>query len=248
MTLLSRLAFIRTSFLLSAGSLALVLGGCATATSSRLVDTARLPRPIRVACVGDSITYGHLVPDREHRSYPAQLSQLLGPGWEVGNFGRNGATMLRQGHRPYNAQPEYTAALAFRPHVVFLQLGTNDTKRETWEKTGDKLVEDTVAMIHDFQALDTHPQVVLCLPIPLFRDRGKPWDTDKLLRETITPRLREAARRAGVPTLDLYVVFADQSAHLSDGVHPDAQGAELMARTIYTALTGKPAPLDPAKR
>lgn len=232
--------FARSVFLASAAALVLVLAGCATAAPSLPVDTAGLPRPIRVACVGDSITYGHLIPDREQQSYPSQLARLLGPGWEVGNFGRNGATMLRRGHRPYNAQPEYTAALAFRPHVVVLQLGTNDTKRETWETAGNDLVDDTIAMIRDFEALDTQPRVVVCLPIPIFRDRGKAWDTDKLLRETITPRIQEAARRAGVPTLDLYVVFAGQTAHLPDGVHPDVQGAALMARTVYTALTGKP--------
>ena len=31
---------------------------------------------IRVACVGNSVTYGYLLKDREHTSYPAQLSRL----------------------------------------------------------------------------------------------------------------------------------------------------------------------------
>lgn len=218
------------------------LAGCVSQSNHLPVRTADLPRPIRVACVGDSITYGHLIPERDRQSYPAVLGRWLGSDWQVGNFGRNGATLLRQSPRPYHEQPEYRDALAFRPHIVVLQLGTNDTKRETWEAAGDRFLEDALTLIHSFQDLETKPRLVLCLPIPLFRDQGKPWDTDQVLREKIIPRLREAAQRAKVPTLDMYALFADQSALMPDGVHPNARGAERMARAVYTALTGSPAP------
>ena len=35
-------------------------------------------QPIRVACVGNSITYGTGIADREHFSYPVQLQNMLG--------------------------------------------------------------------------------------------------------------------------------------------------------------------------
>ena len=66
---------------------------------------------VRVACIGDSVTYGMTLEDRETESYPAQLQQMLGAGYQVATFGRNGATLLRQGHRPYMEQEEYQIIL-----------------------------------------------------------------------------------------------------------------------------------------
>src|SRR5689334_12958 len=77
------------------------------ATPSLPLRESDFPSPIRLACVGDSITYGHLIPNREQTSYPSQLQVLLGPKWQIGNFGRNGATVLRKSPRPYHEQQEY---------------------------------------------------------------------------------------------------------------------------------------------
>src|SRR4051812_45583234 len=74
--------------------------------------------PVRVACVGDSITFGHRVPDPEHNSYPAQLAAMLGDKWEVRNFGVNGATALKNGTKPYNEQPAFRDVLSFKPNVI----------------------------------------------------------------------------------------------------------------------------------
>ncbi|MEG2791940.1 MAG: sialate O-acetylesterase, partial [Odoribacter sp.] len=48
---------------------------------------------IKVACVGNSVTYGYLIPNREKDCYPAQLARMLGEGYEVVNFGKSGATL-----------------------------------------------------------------------------------------------------------------------------------------------------------
>lgn len=232
-----------TWFALVAGAVVAAFhSGCASPRTSLPLRTADFPHPIRLACVGDSITYGHLIPNRERDSYPAKLAALLGPDWQVGNFGRSGATLLRKSPRPYRDQKECADALAFRPHVVLIQLGTNDTKRETWEAAGENFIADYLALIRDFQALETKPQVIICLPVPLFRDRGKDWDTDQLLREQIIPRIQTVARRANLPVLDLYALFADQSKLMPDGVHPNVPGAERMARAIHAALSGQQAP------
>ena len=62
---------------------------------------------IKVACVGNSITYGTGLSDRATQSYPVKLQKLLGERYEVENFGKPGATLLNQGHRPYTRQEEY---------------------------------------------------------------------------------------------------------------------------------------------
>lgn len=92
---------------------------------------------IRVACVGDSITFGTKIEDRMHRSYPAQLGVLLGEGYEVKNFGRPGATLLQHGHRPYIKTKAFRAALAFEPEIVIIKLGTNDSIARNWVHRDD---------------------------------------------------------------------------------------------------------------
>ena len=49
---------------------------------------------IKVACVGNSITYGTGLSDRATQSYPVKLQKLLGERYEVENFGKPGAPCL----------------------------------------------------------------------------------------------------------------------------------------------------------
>lgn len=62
---------------------------------------------IKVACVGNSVTYGYGIENRETNCYPAQLQQMLGDAYEVENFGHSGATLLNKGYRPYTQQEAY---------------------------------------------------------------------------------------------------------------------------------------------
>ena len=52
---------------------------------------------IKVACVGNSITYGTGLADRDTEAYPVRLQEMLGDGYIVGNFGKPGATLLNKG-------------------------------------------------------------------------------------------------------------------------------------------------------
>lgn len=88
-----------------------------------------------VACVGDSITYGAGIPNRQHNSYPAQLGRMLqefDSRWECRNYGVSGATLLRNGDLPYVQQSAYQQARAAAPDVVIIKLGTNDSKPVNW--------------------------------------------------------------------------------------------------------------------
>ncbi len=67
---------------------------------------------VKVACVGNSITYGSGLKDRQKDSYPMVLGRMLGEGYVVGNFGLGGRTLLRKGDRPYIFENRFRAALA----------------------------------------------------------------------------------------------------------------------------------------
>ena len=77
---------------------------------------------IKVACIGNSVTYGYRHKEPAKTSYPSQLQQMLGDKYEVRNFGHSGATLLNKGHRPYINLHEYKAALAFSLGLHYLYM------------------------------------------------------------------------------------------------------------------------------
>lgn len=67
---------------------------CAISIKTKAGDIA--PK-IRVACIGNSITYGAGLQNPFRDSYPGVLEQLLGTGYDVRNFGISGRTALQKG-------------------------------------------------------------------------------------------------------------------------------------------------------
>ena len=203
-------------------------------------DTAK----IKVACVGDSITFGAGIADRDNNSYPAQLGKMLGADWEVRNFGVSGTTLLNRGDHPYTKTAQYQAALAFQPDVVLIKLGTNDSKSNNWRQK-DGFVGDYLRLINDFRKLESQPVVWICKTVPVFPEQ---WGiTDKVVRQEINPRVECVARKAGVALIDLYTPLKGHPQHFPDKVHPNAAGAAEMAKIITTQLSkyGQQAPALP---
>lgn len=192
----------------------------------------------RVACVGDSITYGAGVKDREHNAYPVQLQELLGKEFEVKNFGVSGATLLKKGDKPYWKEKAFKAAKDFAPHVVIIKLGTNDTKPQNWAHK-DEFAADARALAGEFAALPSKPKVYLCHPVPAYP--GNWGIRDEVIKGEVVPLVDQVARETGATVIDLYSALADQPKLFPDKVHPSADGAKLIAQTVYAALTGKPA-------
>jgi acyl-CoA thioesterase-1 len=187
---------------------------------------------IKVACIGDSITFGHGIPDRGNNSYPAQLGKILGSGWDVANFGVSGHTLLKKGDHPYVNSGQYQAALAFLPDVVIIKLGTNDTKPHNWWHKKD-YIDDYVRLINSFLQLESKPVVWICHPVPVFPER---WGIkDSIVREEILPCIQYIAQTADVPIIDLYTPLKSHPEFFPDKVHPNAAGATEMA-TIIAAL------------
>jgi len=193
---------------------------------------------INVACVGDSITYGACIPDRAYNSYPAQLEQILkqyDASWEVGNFGRNGATMLTRGSCPYVGQATYADALASNPDFVIIMLGTNDSKPYNWVYAED-YVSDYLAMIDTFLALPSAPEMWICNPVPAFSEEFGISPT--VIHDEILPLMDQIAALRDTPVLDFYTALDGHGDLFPDGIHPNAEGAGLMAEFIAPYLLG----------
>ncbi len=122
---------------------------------------------IKIACIGNSITYGVGTRNPAKDSYPAVLGQMLGDGYEVRNFGVSARTMLMKGDHPYMKEERYRQALAYNPDIVTIKLGTNDTKPQNWRYKSD-FKKDMETMIRTIRALPSKPEIYLCYPIPAY--------------------------------------------------------------------------------
>ena len=186
---------------------------------------------MRIACVGDSITFGHGLEHREADCYPAQLGRMLDENWIVGNFGISGSTLLKRGDKPYWNQEEFMRAQKFKPDIILILLGTNDSKDHNWAHKDD-FVPDYLELIRTFRDLDSNPIVWIGLPTPVFP--GKPGITDERLVENVIPAIRKVATKATAPIIDLHTALEGKTESFPDGVHPNAEGARLIAEIIYS--------------
>ena len=195
-----------------------------------LVITTSAAEPLRVACVGDSITQGVGTKEPATGSYPAQLQKLLGPSYAVQNFGVGGRTMLRKAD-PFDHHP----ALQSRPAIVIIALGTNDSKTGIWSAHKDEFISDYVAMIKEFQALPSHPAIWACLPPPAFPGN---WSiTETIIHDDVIPAIWKAAQLTGIQVIDLHTPLIPCGALFPDKVHPGEEGAARIAATVAKAIS-----------
>jgi acyl-CoA thioesterase-1 len=208
----------------------------AVAAAAVLAGPAAADEKVRVACVGDSITYGAGIENRDTNSYPAQLQKLFGDKYEVRNFGVSGRTLLTKGDYPYVKEKAYRDALAFEPHVVVIKLGSNDSKPHNW-KHADEFEADYKKLVGSFRGLGTKPRVFLCNPAPAYPEAF--GIRDAVLKKEVKPKVEAVAKELGLPVIDLYTALSDRKELFPDRVHPNAEGAKVMAEAVHKAITAK---------
>ncbi len=196
---------------------------------------AQMPA-IRVACVGNSITIGYGLPD-PNTAYPQQLGRLLGSGYDVKNFGVSGRTMLKKGDYPYWKEEFFKEALAFKPQIVTICLGTNDSKPWNWKYKSD-FFGDYVDMIRAFRSVNPNVQVFVCFPPPVFDSRF--GITDSIVHRQVVPLVDSVNEASGAYLIDFYDNMTGDSAYFFDGVHPDSAGDSIMARIVCDAIGSSP--------
>ena len=193
---------------------------------------------VKVACIGNSVTYGYGHQAPQKSSYPAQLGEMLGEKFEVKNFGKSGATLLRKGHRPYNEQAEYNAALAYTPDIAVIHLGLNDTDPRNWPNYRDEFIPDYLALIDTLRSVNPKIRIWICRMTPIFNRHPRFKSGTRDWHAQIQQAIEETARIAGTGLIDLHAPLYDRPDLFADALHPDAEGAGIIARTIYGAITG----------
>ena len=203
---------------------------------------------VKVACIGNSITDGTGIDMSSLLGYPGQLQRLLGSGYDVRNFGVGARTMLSKGDHPIVKEQAWRDALDFKPDVVLIKLGTNDSKPENWQY-GDEMEHDLQQMIDQLRPqavvgkgknrkrpmLNRKPRIILCTPIKALKPM---WGiNDSIIVNHITPIINKVAQRNQLEVLDLHTLFEPADGDMQrDGIHPTDKGAAKMARIVADVL------------
>lgn len=190
---------------------------------------------IKVACIGNSITYGAGIENREVNSYPAQLQVLLGDAWEVENFGVSGATMLKKGDKPYWEEEAWQGALKMVPDVVVIKLGTNDSKPQNWDRHSAEFRADYIEMIEALRAVNENVIVFVCLPVPAYEVR---WGIrEKVITDEVIPITKRVRKATKAKQINLYRPLSGHEEMFPDKIHPNAEGSGVMAAVIAKKLS-----------
>ena len=176
--------------------------------------------PLKIVAFGDSLTSGHRLPRQE--AYPAVLESSLrdaGLPFTVVNHGRSGDTTAGGVRR-------LEAALAERPHIMIVAFGANDGLRGVPVAQVRRNLDQIVGA-----AKARGIEVVLCgmeaLPI-----HGWQYTLDF---HTVIP---DVAARHGVPLVPFLLsgVIGNPDLMTRDNIHPNADGARVMAANILAYL------------
>lgn len=208
------------------------------ALSFTQLASARTRPAIRVACIGNSITYGYGLKDRDKEAYPVILQELLGSKYEVKNFGKSGATLLANGHRPYFEQEEFSQALSYRPDIAVIHLGVNDTDPRNWPNYQDEFVPDYRHLIDTLRAKNPNVRILIARTTPIgvehprFESGTRDWQLQ------IQRSIEQVAKSTGVELIDFHTPLYPYPHYFPDAVHPTVAGARILAKTVYEAISG----------
>jgi len=199
------------------------------------------PGQIKVACVGDSITYGHGIYNWPVENYPNVLSRLLGEKYHVQSFGVCGRCIQDFSDQPYRVEPHYRRSLAYDADILVLMMGTNDSKPENWHGEADFRMA-MESLLGEYFRDGRNPQVYLCTPATAFFAEGfnetiTKFDVQPGIVDVVANIIEEIAADHNFPLVDVHAVTASHPEWFSaDSVHPDNAGAAAIARAVYNAI------------
>lgn len=133
-----------------------------------LTDEPQITKPatekqIKVACVGDSITYGYGIRDWPKYNYPSQLQEKLTDKYHVQNFGISGSCVQTTGNKAYIDQAAYASSLDYDADILVFMMGTNDSKPVNWEGA-----EAFKAALNELLDSYADAKLILCTPAKSF--------------------------------------------------------------------------------
>lgn len=188
----------------------------------------------RMACVGNSITFGFGLANPAMESYPSQLQAVIGSGWLVENFGASGTAVIRTAGNPYVGSDPFRHLLRFMPEEVVLLLGINDSKSAIWGPSSGRFYSDYDSLWMAIDTLASAPHTWIGLPTTAFS--GLFGIDPVVVNDSIVPQIQMFARVHRQDQIDMYGFTAGLGAGFPDGIHPDSATSGLMAMEILRVM------------
>ena len=203
---------------------------------------------VKVACIGDSLTYGHVW---QNEAYPVYLQEYLGSDrFTIRNFGINGVSITGYGgswdnpNQRYALKQEYQDSKDFQPDVIVMCLGTNDgTNWSSAEATFEPYYYDLVG---GYRTALPNAQWVFMVSPPC----GEPNAyniNNEAMREHVNPVQRKIAQMYGFEMIDLREEFENMEDGFTsmlrptwngqpDLVHFSKEGAQYVANRVKETI------------
>ena len=202
---------------------------------SLLIMVGCSDKVLRIACVGDSITEGYGLAVQSKTSYPVMLDSILGPKYAVLNSGRSATTLQKKGDFPYWICKEFSNVFVYKPNIIIIKLGTNDTKPNNWH--ADKYEQDYQAMIDTFKTISSKLEIYVCLPVPVFKTK---WGiNDSTVVHGIIPIIEKLAKKNKLSVIDLHKGMSNEGVNFFDSIHPNEKAVKMMAAIIAEKISKK---------
>lgn len=219
-------------------SIVLVVGAIAGLPASAAVAAP----PVRIVCLGDSVTKAVRPGVTEEQTFCSLLQRSLNSHArpvEVINAGIGGNTTK-------DALARFERDVLERdPHLVVLMFGLNDSwiddGKTASRLTVDEYRENLLRMIVKLR--DMELQVVLMTPNPAIAPKYDP-QRNRTLRPYVEA-VRALAREQQLELVDLYAYFAELALEgtelnglFTDAMHPNPAGQKLIAELLEPKLRG----------
>ncbi|MBA4275951.1 MAG: sialate O-acetylesterase [Flavobacterium sp.] len=201
------------------------------------IELAAQKSILKIACIGDSVTAGYLLPDAVNESYPSQLQILMGEKYEVKNFGHSGATLLKKGHKPYYKTKEYADAIAYSPDIAIIHLGLNDTDPRNWPNYKEEFDADYSWLIETLKKQNPSINIYICRLTPIFNDHSRFKSGTRDWFWQIQSHIPNIAKANQVGLIDLHEKLYSRPDLFPDALHPTKEGAAILAQTVYENIT-----------
>lgn len=189
---------------------------------------------IKVACVGDSITYGHSVSGWSKNNYPAVLQKILGDEYHVANFGVSGACVSENGNKPYTSRTVYEESIKYEPDILLIMIGSNDSKPRNWTNI-ETFLKEYQELLDTYLEQNKCPKVYIGICAKSYYVNGRTSGPAKFsiqpeIVDQIANALKEKYEKEDVVIVDINALTGKHSEWFEkDGIHPNKDGAKVIA-------------------
>ncbi len=190
---------------------------------------------IKIACVGDSITYGYGLSNRND-TWVSLLVNELGNKYQTINYGLISRTLLSSGNDPYMGEDLAKEFWNNRENIIIFMLGTNDSKNINWDY--DKFNKEYREILDRMIKEKSNSKIYIMIPPQVFIDNPIMTEPNKYnLENGVVPIIREIKENyKDIELIDLYSLTLNHKEWFNDGIHPNKNGNIEIANEISRVI------------